>query len=106
MISIFTVEDTTYLPIICIIQTLVSQVVLSTRILSLYLSAVLRRLLLLVVRLLLVMMLLHLLNIFALLVLLSRVCNILHLASIVVVELLEILLTWAYHHVWILTATT
>jgi hypothetical protein len=56
--------------------------------------------------LLLIVMLLHLLHVFTLLVFLCWISNVLHLASIIVVELLEILLIWPDHHAWILTATT
>ena len=99
--------ENTYLSVVSIVQTLVTQVVLSTCILPLHLSTILWWLLLLVMRLLLlVMMLLHLLNIFALFIFLCRISNVLHLASFNVVELLEILLTWTNHHAWILTATS
>lgn len=95
------------LSVVSIVQTLVTQVVLSTCILPLYLSAVLWWLLLLVMRLLLlVVMLLYLLHVFTLFIFLCRISNVLHLASFNIVELLEILLTWSNHHAWILTATT
>ena len=105
MIGLYIIS--TYLSVISIVQTLITQVMLSTRILYLHLSTVLLWLLLLMVRLLLlVVMLLYLLYVFTLLIFLSRVTNVLHLASIIVIELLEILLTWPNHHAWILTATT
>ena len=103
MISLFV--KNTYLSVIRIVQTLITQIVLSTCILPLHLSAILWWLLLLMVRLLLlVVMLLHLLHVFTLLVFLCRISQVLHLASIIV-ELLEILLIWANHHAWILTTT-
>lgn len=105
MIGLF--MENTYLSVVSIVQTLVTQVVLSTCILPLYLSAVLWWLLLLVMRLLLlVVMLLYLLHVFTLFIFLCRISNVLHLASFNIVELLEILLTWSNHHAWILTATT
>lgn len=95
------------LSVVGIVQTLVSQVVLSACVLSLYLPAVLRRLLLLMVRLLLlVVMLLHLLHILALLVFLCWICNILHLLVAVIVELLKILLVRTNHHGRILTTAS
>ena len=78
---------------------------LSARILTLHLSAILLRLLLLVMRLLLlVVMLLHLLDILTLFILLSRVS---HLISFVVIELLKILIIGsANHHTRILISTS